>query len=93
MAIGIILTLITVNCAILGVSLFMILRDYDFLATLAFSFGAGLGWLLAITAMSGLRKYLVLSKPARLLGEAGVTLVLAGIMSLAFLGFTGMLSG
>ena len=92
MAFGIFLPLITVNCAILGVSLFMILREYEFLDALAYSFGSGVGWMLAITAMAGLRKYLALSRPVRLLGEAGITLVLAGFMALAFLGFTGMLN-
>jgi Na+-transporting NADH:ubiquinone oxidoreductase subunit E len=91
MAFGIYLPLITVNCAILGVSLFMVLKEYDFWKAIAFSFGSGLGWMLAITAMAGLRKYLALSRPAKLLGEAGITLVLAGFMALAFLGFTGML--
>ncbi len=92
MAFGIFLPLITVNCAILGVSLFMILREYEFADALAYSFGSGVGWMLAITAMAGLRKYLALSRPVRLLGEAGITLVLAGFMALAFLGFTGMLN-
>lgn len=92
MAFGIFLPLITVNCVILAVSLFMQLRDYSILETLAYSFGSGVGWLLAIVAMAGLRKYLSLSRPLKLLGEAGMTLVLAGIMSLAFLGFTGMLT-
>jgi Na+-transporting NADH:ubiquinone oxidoreductase subunit E len=91
MAFGIFLPLITVNCAILGVSLFMILREFEFWDALAFSFGSGLGWLLAVCSMAGLRKYLALSRPARLLGEAGITLVIAGFMALAFLGFTGML--
>jgi len=91
MAFGIFLPLITVNCAILGVSLFMILREFEFVDAVAFSFGSGVGWMLAISAMAGLRKYLALSRPARLLGEAGITLVLAGFMALSFLGFTGML--
>ena len=91
MAFGIFLPLITVNCAILGVSLFMILREFEFVDAVAFSFGSGAGWMLAISAMAGLRKYLALSRPAKLLGEAGITLVLAGFMALSFLGFTGML--
>lgn len=91
-AFGIFLPLITVNCAILGVALFMVLREYALLGTLAFAFGSGLGWLMAITAMAGLRKYLAFSSPVKNLGQAGVTIVLAGLMSLAFLGFQGMLS-
>ncbi|MBN2440845.1 MAG: NADH:ubiquinone reductase (Na(+)-transporting) subunit E [Spirochaetales bacterium] len=89
---GIFLPLITVNCAILGVSLFMILREYTFFEALAFSFGSGIGWLIAITAMAGLRKYLAFSKPVKNLGEAGITVILLGLMALAFLGFSGMLS-
>ena len=91
-AFGIFLPLITVNCAILGVSLFMILREYTFLEALAYSFGSGIGWMIAITGMAGLRKYLAFSKPVKNLGEAGITVILLGLMALAFLGFAGMLS-
>jgi len=91
-AFGIFLPLITVNCAILGVSLFMILREYTFLEVLAYSFGSGIGWMIAITAMAGLRKHLAFSKPIKNLGEAGITVILLGLMALAFLGFSGMLS-
>jgi Na+-transporting NADH:ubiquinone oxidoreductase subunit E len=91
MVFGIYLPLITVNCSILGVSLFMVLREYDMASSLAFSLGSGLGWMLAITAMAGLRKYLSLSTPLSSLGETGITVILAGLMSLAFLGFQGVL--
>jgi len=89
---GIFLPLITVNCVILAVSLFMILREYSFWGTVAYSFGSGFGWMIAITAMAGLRKHLAFSAPVKNLGDAGITIVLAGLMALAFLGFQGMLA-
>lgn len=89
-AFGIFLPLITVNCSILGISLFMVLRSYGFLETLAFSFGSGMGWLLAIIAIGALRKKLVFSSHLKNLGPTGITAVLAGIMALAFIGFTGI---
>ena len=89
---GIFLPLITVNCVILAVSLFMILREYSFWGMVAYSFGSGFGWMIAITAMAGLRKHLAFSSPVKNLGDAGITIVLAGLMALAFLGFQGMLA-
>jgi len=91
-AFGIFLPLITVNCAILGISLFMNLRSYTFLQTLVFSFGSGIGWLLAIITMGGLRKKLVFSKPLKNFGDAGITAIIAGIMALGFIGFTGVIN-
>lgn len=92
MAFGIFLPLITVNCAILGISLFMVLRSYDFLQTVLFGFGSGAGWLLAIVTMGGLRKWLIFSKPLKNFGDAGITAIIAGFMALAFIGFTGVAS-
>jgi Na+-transporting NADH:ubiquinone oxidoreductase subunit E len=92
MSFGIYLPLITVNCAILGVSLFMILREYGYVQTVAYALGSGSGWALAIVAMAGLRKYLVLSDPPEPLRDVGITAVLAGLMSLAFLGFAGIVN-
>jgi Na+-transporting NADH:ubiquinone oxidoreductase subunit E len=89
---GIFLPLITVNCAILGISLFMILKDYSFMEVFFYSLGSGLGWTLAIVAMSGLRKTLVLSSPLSSLGDAGITVILAGFMALSFFGFSGILN-
>lgn len=89
---GIYLPLITVNCVILAVSLFMVLREYSFWEAAAYSLGSGLGWFIAITAMAGLRKHLAFSSPVKNLGDAGITIVLAGLMALAFLGFQGMLA-
>ncbi len=89
-SLGIFLPLITVNCAILGVSLFMIIRNYSFLQSIAYGAGSGLGWLLAILALAGIRqkikeKYV----PAGLVG-AGLSLITTGIMALAFIGFSGI---
>ena len=89
---GIFLPLITVNCAILGVSLFMILRDYTMAQVVFFSVGSGLGWWLAIATMAALRKYLILSEPLKSLGDAGITVILAGFMALSFFGFTELLT-
>jgi len=91
-AFGIFLPLITVNCAILGVSLFMVLREYTLIEAIAYSSGSGIGWLIAITGMAGLRKYLAFSRPVKHLGEAGITVILLGFMALAFLGFSGMIN-
>ncbi|MCK5173618.1 MAG: NADH:ubiquinone reductase (Na(+)-transporting) subunit E, partial [Planctomycetes bacterium] len=83
--------LITVNCAILGASLFMVIRDYSFIVTVGYGLGSGLGWMLAILAMAGIRQKLADSRiPAGLRGP-GITLIIAGIMALAFMGFTGVL--
>lgn len=90
---GVFLPLITVNCAILGTSLFMVIREYDFLSTVAYGFGSGVGWLLAICAMAGIRSRLADDRiPAGLQGP-GITLIIAGLMALAFIGFTGVLQG
>ncbi|MBU8920520.1 MAG: hypothetical protein KOO63_01550 [Bacteroidales bacterium] len=91
-AFGIFLPLITVNCAILGVSLFVMLRVYNFWQTVVFGFGSGVGWMLAIIAIGGLRKKLIFSDPPENFTAPGITAILAGIMALAFIGFTGMAS-
>ena len=90
---GIFLPLITVNCAILGASLFMVIREYTFLYGLAYGAGSGIGWAIAIIAMAGIRTKLnVRSKVPFGLTGAGITLVIAGIMALAFMGFAGMIT-
>jgi Na+-transporting NADH:ubiquinone oxidoreductase subunit E len=90
---GIFLPLITVNCTILAVSLFMVLRTYSFWQTLFFSLGSGLGWMLAIVIISAIREKmrLISDVPGGLRG-AGITMVVAGILALAFMGFSGMVS-
>ena len=91
MSLGIFLPLITVNCAILGVSLFMEIRDYSFWQSAVFGFGSGLGWWLSILALSAIRKKLDKAPvPAGLKG-AGITLITIGFMAMAFMGFSGML--
>jgi len=92
-ALGIFLPLITVNCAILGASLFMIIREYDLPQSAGYGLGAGLGWMLAIVAMAGIRHRMARSRVPRGLEGAGITLIIAGIMALAFIGFNGMLGG
>jgi Na+-transporting NADH:ubiquinone oxidoreductase subunit E len=87
---GIFLPLITVNCAILGISLFMVLRSFSFIESVVYGFSSGLGWLLAIIMMGGLRKRLVFSKPLKNFGDAGITAIIAGFMALGFIGFTGV---
>ena len=90
-ALGIFLPLITVNCAILGVSLFMLNKPYSFWQTFAFGLGGGFGWFLAITIIGGIReKIKETALPSGLAGP-GITLIIVGIMSLAFVGFSGMI--
>jgi Na+-transporting NADH:ubiquinone oxidoreductase subunit E len=90
-ALGIFLPLITVNCAILGVSLFMLNKPYGFLESLIFGLGSGIGWMLAIVLMAGIRHRMRDDKiPAGLRG-AGITLIVTGIIALAFIGFSGMI--
>jgi len=89
-ALGVFLPLIAVNCAILGTSLFMVERNYSFPESIVFGFGSGLGWMLAIVTMGGLRKWLIFSKPMKDFGAAGITAIIAGFMALAFIGFTGV---
>ena len=90
---GIFLPLITVNCAILGASLFMVIRDYGFAEGVVFGFGSGAGWMLAIVAMAGIREKLTTARIPKGLQGPGITLIIAGLMALAFIGFTGVLSG
>lgn len=90
-ALGIFLPLITVNCAVLGAVLFMVIRGYSLIVTVGFGFGSGVGWLMAIVAMAGIRQRIDESRvPAGLRGP-GLTLIVAGLMALAFIGFTGVL--
>ncbi|MBF0263953.1 MAG: RnfABCDGE type electron transport complex subunit A [Gammaproteobacteria bacterium] len=89
-ALGIYLPLITTNCAILGVALFQTSREYNFIQSMVFSLGAGTGFTLALLLMAGLRQQLELAKIPNVSQGAALTLMLAGLLSLAFMGFTGM---
>ncbi len=89
-ALGVFLPLITVNCAILGASLFMVERDYSFGESIVYGTGAGIGWALAIVALAGIREKLKYSDvPAGLQG-LGITFVTVGLMSLGFMSFSGV---
>ena len=89
-ALGIFLPLITTNCAILGLALFQTLREYNFLQSLVYSLGAGAGFCLALLLMAGLREKLELSNVPSVSQGAAISLMLAGMLSLAFMGFAGL---
>jgi Na+-transporting NADH:ubiquinone oxidoreductase subunit E len=89
-ALGIFLPLITVNCAILGAALFMIIRRYDFIQSLAYGFAAGVGWALAILLMAGLRKKMGYSIIPKAFQGVSIIMIITGIMAMAFMGFNGM---
>jgi len=92
LALGIFLPLITVNCAILGGSLFMVTRGYGLWQTAAFGFGSGAGWALAIVLMAGIREKMAKrSQVIPFLEGPGIALIIAGIMALAFVGFSGVI--
>jgi Na+-transporting NADH:ubiquinone oxidoreductase subunit E len=92
-SLGVFLPLITVNCAILGAILFMIIRNYGFIVSIGYGFGSGVGWFMAIMAMAAIRQRLANDLIPRGLQGPGITLFIAGLMALAFMGFTGVLSG
>jgi Na+-transporting NADH:ubiquinone oxidoreductase subunit E len=89
-ALGIFLPLITVNCAILAGSLFMIERDYNFPESVVYGVGSGFGWALAITAMAGVREKLKYSDVPHGLRGLGITFITAGLMALGFMAFSGI---
>lgn len=88
---GVFLPLITVNCAILGVCLFMVIRKYNFVQSVAYGFGGGLGWLLAIVALAGIREKLKKAPIPKALEGPGISLIVAGLMALSFIAFSGMI--
>ena len=89
-ALGIFLPLITVNCAILGGTLFMVERDYNFTESVVFGFGSGVGWALAIMALAGIREKLKYSDIPDGLKGLGSVFIIVGLMSLAFMSFSGV---
>jgi len=87
---GIFLPLITVNCAILGGSLFMVERNYTFLESIIYGFGAGTGWALALVGLAGIREKMKYSNVPDSLGQTGITFIVAGLMAMAFMLFSGI---
>jgi Na+-transporting NADH:ubiquinone oxidoreductase subunit E len=90
-ALGIFLPLITVNCAILGISLFMLNKPYSLAQAFMFGLGGGFGWFLAITLLGGIREKINEAQLPKGLEGPGITLIIIGIMALAFVGFSGMI--
>ncbi|HBT56814.1 MAG: NADH:ubiquinone reductase (Na(+)-transporting) subunit E [Pseudomonadales bacterium] len=89
-ALGVFLPLITVNCAIMGASLFMVERDYAFGESVVYGAGAGIGWALAIVALAGIREKLKYSDVPDGLRGLGITFITVGLMSLGFMSFSGV---
>ena len=89
-ALGVFLPLITVNCAVLGASLFMVERDNTFSESVVYGFGAGVGWALAILALAGIREKLKYSDVPEGLRGLGITFITVGLMSLGFMSFSGI---
>ena len=90
MSLGLYLPLITVNCAILGACLFAVTREYPFIPNLVYVFGSGMGWWLAIALMAAIREKLAVADVVPGLKGMGITFVMSGLMSMAFMGFTGI---
>ena len=89
-ALGIFLPLITVNCAILGGTLFMVERQYDFGESAVFGLGSGVGWAIALIGLAGIREKLKYSDVPDGLQGLGITFIIVGLMSLGFMGFSGI---
>ena len=89
-ALGIFLPLITVNCAILGGTLFMVERQYDFAESVVFGVGSGTGWAIALIALAGIREKLKYSDVPQGLQGLGIAFIIVGLMSLSFMGFSGI---
>jgi electron transport complex protein RnfA len=89
-ALGIFLPLITTNCAILGVALFQTNKEYNLIQSLVFALGAGVGFTIALVLMAGLREELDLASVPNIVKGTALTLMVAGILSIAFMGFAGL---
>ena len=89
-ALGIFLPLITVNCAILGGTLFMVERQYNFAESVVFGIGCGAGWAIALIALAGIREKLKYSDVPDGLQGLGIAFIIVGLMSLSFMGFSGI---
>jgi len=91
-ALGIFLPLITVNCAILGASLFMVIRNYNFAQSVGFGFGGGVGWAVAIIFMAGLRQKMRYSNIPEPFRGVPIAMIVTGVLAMAFMGFAGMVT-
>ncbi len=89
-ALGIFLPLITTNCCILGLAIFAVMKSFSFVEGVVYGVGAGAGFTLALVLMAGIREELELAEVPRTLRGAGITLIVAGTLALAFMGFAGM---
>ncbi len=89
-ALGIFLPLITTNCAVLGVAILVIQKDYDLLSSIVYAFSTAFGFALALTVFAGIREQLSLVKVPRCMQGMAIVLVTAGLLSLAFMGFSGV---
>ncbi|MEM7873271.1 NADH:ubiquinone reductase (Na(+)-transporting) subunit E [Morganella morganii] len=89
-SLGVFLPLLTIHCAIFGATIFMIERNYTFTESITYGAGCGIGWLLAITALAGLREKMKYSDIPRGLRGLGITFISAGLMSLGFMSFSGI---
>jgi len=89
-ALGVFLPLITVNCAILGASIFMVNRDYNFSESVVYGFGSGVGWALAIVVLAGIKEKMKYSDVPDGLRGLGITFITVGLMSLGFMSFSGI---
>jgi Na+-transporting NADH:ubiquinone oxidoreductase subunit E len=89
-ALGVFLPLIAVNCAILGTSLFMVERNYNFAESVVFGFSSGFGWMLAIVAMAAIRKKLRYADTPEGLEGFGITIIVTGLMAMSFMLFSGI---
>ncbi|MBW1894876.1 MAG: NADH:ubiquinone reductase (Na(+)-transporting) subunit E [Deltaproteobacteria bacterium] len=87
---GVFLPLIAVNCAILGTSLFMVERNYTFIESVVFGFGSGVGWMLAIVSMAAIRMKLRYANTPKGLEGYGITMIVTGLMAMAFMLFSGI---
>lgn len=92
-ALGIYLPLITTNCAVLGLALFMVMREYNYIESIVFGFATGVGFTLAMVMMSGIREELEFADIPRPFQGISITLIVAGMMALAFMGFAGLIRG
>jgi Na+-transporting NADH:ubiquinone oxidoreductase subunit E len=90
-ALGVFLPLISVNCAILGTSLFMVERNHSFIESIVFGFGSGVGWMMAIVSMAAIRIKLRYADAPYGLAGYGLTMIVTGLMAMAFMLFSGMM--